>query len=441
VESIGDDQPADQVARALKAAGHQAFFVGGCVRDKLLGRPLHDRDLTTDAKPEAVRALFPEAVEVGAHFGVVLIRRGGEELQVATFRSEGAYQDGRHPGQVRFETDARADVLRRDFTINALLEDPFTGEITDYTGGVADLEARWIRAIGEPGARFGEDHLRMLRAVRLAARLGFEIHPDTMKAIQCLAPAILGISVERIRDEVSRILTEGGARRGFELLDESGLLAVILPEVARMKGVEQPPDFHPEGDVWVHTLGVLERLSGPTIELALAALLHDVGKPVTQTIQDRIRFSGHDRAGAAMAREILTRLRYPHEVVENVVSMVAQHMRFRDAPRMAEATFKRFVRQPLFEELLELHRVDLLGGQRPLYNYEIVRARRDGMGPEELRPPALLNGRDLIGMGYEPGPRFAVVLQALEDEQLEGRIRTRDEAERFVRRVWERAST
>ena len=439
--SIGDNLRAHEVASTLRAAGYQAYYVGGCVRDRLLGLPLHDRDITTDATPEAVRALFPEAVEVGAHFGVVLIRRGGEELQVATFRSEGAYLDGRHPGQVRFETDARADVRRRDFTINALLEDPFTGEITDYTGGVADLEARRIRAIGDPEARFEEDHLRMLRAVRFAARLGFEIHPDTMKAMQRLAPAIEGISVERIRDEVSRILTEGGARRGFELLDESGLLAVILPEAARMKGVEQPPDFHPEGDVWVHTLGLLEQLRNPSIELALAALLHDVGKPVTQTFQDRIRFSGHDRAGAALAREILTRLRYANEVVENVVSMVAQHMRFKDAPQMAEATFKRFVRQPLFEELLELHRLDLLGGQRPLYNHETVRARRDGMGPEELRPRALLNGRDLIGMGYAPGPRFAVVLQALEDEQLEGRITKREEAERFVRRAWERAST
>lgn len=437
----GPHRLALEVAHALRSAGRLVYFVGGCVRDRLLGLPLHDRDLATSASPAEILRLFPDAIEAGAHFGVAIVRRGGHEVQVATFRSEASYRDGRHPDRVHFETDPRADVLRRDFTINALLENPFTGEISDFTGGLDDLRHRVIRAIGDPADRFAEDHLRMLRAIRFAARLGFEIHPATFAAIQSLAPDIQRISPERIRDEISRILTEGGARRGFELLDSSGLLAAILPEVARMQGVQQPPEFHPEGDVWVHTLGLLERLESPSLELALAALLHDVGKPLTQTFEDRIRFSGHDRLGAEIARQILSRLRYPNETIEAVASMTAQHMRFKDAPQMAGATFKRFVRQPLFDQLLELHRLDLLASQRPLANYDAVAARRAQIPPGHLHPPALLTGHDLIAMGFPPGPRFSTVLQALETEQLEGRITTRDQAERFVRQAWERAST
>ncbi len=425
-----------EVARALRAAGHHVFLVGGCVRDHLLGLPLHDHDLATSATPSLLTTLFPDALQAGAHFGVVLLRRNSREVQIATFRSEDSYLDGRHPDSVRFETDPRLDVLRRDFTINALLQDPFTGEITDYAGGLDDLRNRTIRAIGDPSARFSEDHLRLLRAVRFAARLSFDIHPATFAAIRALAPAIANISPERVRDELSRLLTEGHARRSFELLDESGLLPEILPEVARMKGVRQPPEFHPEGDVWVHTLGLLERLESPSLELALAALLHDVGKPPTQTFQDRIRFSGHDRVGAALARDILARLRYPNETVDTVVALTAQHMRFIDAPRMSGATFKRFVRQPVFDTLLELHRLDLLASQRPLASYDTVRLRRRQLQPEELHPPPLLNGRDLIAMGYTPGPAFAKVLHALESEQLDGRISARAQAEDFVRRFF-----
>ena len=317
------------IARTLTAAGYQAYLVGGAVRDRLLGLPLHDFDITTDARPDDLSRLFPDSELVGAHFGVVLLRRRGLALQLATFRSESSYRDGRHPEAVVFETDPRADVLRRDFTINALLEDPLSGEVLDFVGGRADLEARLIRAVGPAGERFAEDHLRMLRAVRFAARLGFEIEPGTLAAIGEQAPSIGRISAERVRDELVRILTEGQARRGLALLDESGLLKEILPEVSRLKGVAQPPEFHPEGDVWVHTLGLLDRLREPTLELALAALLHDVGKPDTQVFADRIRFNGHDSLGARMSRQILSRLRFSNETIDRVASLVGQHMMFK----------------------------------------------------------------------------------------------------------------
>jgi len=428
-------QLAREVAARLRAAGYEAWLVGGCVRDRLLGRPVHDRDLTTNATPRELRRLFPDALEVGAHFGVVLVRKGGAEVQVATYRSESSYRDGRHPDEVRFETDVRADLARRDFTINALLEDPFTGEVVDHVGGLQDLEARRIRAIGDPRRRFSEDHLRMLRAVRFAAELGFEIEPATFAAIRELAPAILRISAERIRDELTRILTGNAPRRGFELLDQTGLLEPNLPEVARMKGVEQPPEYHPEGDVWTHTLAMLGHLRGSPLDLAWGCLLHDVGKPATQTFEDRIRFSGHEKAGADMARRILERLRYPKELVERVEWLVAQHMRFKDALKMSDATFKRFVRQPGFETLLELYRIDLAASGRSMENYEAVLARLASIPPEALHPPPLLRGRDLVAMGYAPGPAFSRALKALEEEQLAGRIRTREEAEQFVRRI------
>jgi len=416
--------------------------VGGAVRDRLLGASAYDVDLVTDARPERIRELLPDAIEVGASFGVMLVHEGHDQVQIATYRSERGYQDGRHPDEVQFETDVRADVLRRDFTINALLEDPFTGEVVDHVGGRADLRARLIRAIGTPAARFAEDHLRLLRAIRFAARLGFSIEPKTWGALCQAAPLITRVSTERVRDELARILTEGGARRGFELLEASGLLQILLPEVARLRGVEQPPDFHPEGDVWRHTLGLLELLQpGVELELALAALLHDVGKPATQTISDRIRFQGHERAGAELARSILTRLRFPNATVDAVESMIAQHMKFRQATQMTGARFKRFARQPGFDLMLELHRLDLAGGLRPLTNYENVRARRDALTEAELRPPRLVTGYDLLALGCAPGPEFARVLSALEEEQLEGRVSTREEALAFVRQAWEQAST
>lgn len=434
-------QLAREVASALRAAGYEAWLVGGCVRDRLLGRPVRDRDLATDATPRELLLLFPDAIAVGAHFGVVLVRRGGAEVQVATYRSERGYRDGRHPDEVLFEKDVRADLARRDFTINALLEDPFTGEVIDHVGGLKDLQARIIRAIGNPRDRFAGDHLRMLRAVRFAAELGFEIEPRTLEAIRELAPAIQRISAERIRDELSRILTGADPRRGFELLDETRLLAEILPEVSRMKGVEQPPDYHPEGDVWTHTLLMLGLLHYAPLDLAWGCLLHDVGKPLTQAFEDRIRFSQHEKVGAEIARGILERLRYPRDLIDRVVWLVAQHMRFKDAMRMNEATFRRFVRQPGFDTLLELYRIDLASSHRPLDIYEQVRRRLAALAPEALHPPPLLRGRDLLAMGYEPGPAFSRALKALEEEQLSGRVQTREEAEQFVRRVLESQTT
>lgn len=430
-----------EVAERLRGAGRQVYYVGGSVRDELLGVEVHDRDLTTDATPSELKSLFPRALEVGAHFGVMLIRRDGVEVQVATFRTESSYRNGRHPGEVRFETDVVADLRRRDFTINALLQDPLTGEIVDPLGGMADLRAGILRAIGDPVERFQEDHLRMLRAVRFAARLGFEIEPGTMAAIRALAPQIHRISAERIRDELVRILTEGGARRGFELLDGSGLLIEILPEVAAMKGVQQPPQFHPEGDVWIHTLGLLERLGKAPIELALGCLLHDVGKPPTQTFEDRIRFNGHDRVGAQMARGILSRLRFPTDVIEAVEALVDQHMKFKDAGRMGLSAFKRFVRQPGFDQLLELHRLDILASGGGLQSYEAVKERYAAMPEEQLRPPALITGRDLIELGFEPGPAMGTILQAVEEQQLEGQLESKEEAIAYVRRVWGQAAT
>src|SRR5689334_2920757 len=304
------EQLAHDVVRRLRSAGYAAWLVGGCVRDLLLGRHPKDFDVATSARPDVVTELFERSEQVGAHIGVVLVREEAAQVEVATFRSDHEYSDGRRPDRVHFETDPRQDVLRRDFTINALLLDPDTGEVLDYAGGRSDLEQRIVRAIGDPEIRFREDHLRLLRAVRFAARLNFRIEPGTMAAMQKMHSLILKVSAERVRDELVRILTEGGARYGFELLDQSGLLADLLPEVAAMKGVEQPPEFHPEGDVWVHTLLLLDKLRDPTPTLALGALLHDVGKPPTFRVAERIRFDGHVEEGVKLARGILTRLRF-----------------------------------------------------------------------------------------------------------------------------------
>ena len=419
---------AQAIAARLRAAGKHAFFVGGCVRDILLGRPAKDFDIVTDARPEEVTRLFPGANLVGAHFGVVLVRASGFLIEVATYRSEGAYSDGRHPDEVVFETDPAKDVLRRDFSINALLLDPESGEVLDFVGGRADLVAGVIRAIGVPHRRFEEDHLRLLRAVRFAARLGFTIEPATFGAIRELAPRIHTVSPERVRDEVTRILTEGGARRGFELLDSTGLLHELLPEIERMKGVEQPPQFHPEGDVWVHTLLMLDGLERPTAELALGVLLHDVGKPPTFRMADRIRFDGHPEAGVTIARGILTRLRFPNKTIDQVLALVANHMRFMDAPRMNASTLKRFIRMDLFDEHLALHRLDCLGSNGRLATWEFVKGKQQELSVEQLRPPRLINGDDLIAVGYRPGPTMKAILTEVEDAQMEGAIQTRDDA-------------
>ncbi len=407
------------------------------MRDLLLGRDPEDYDVATGAHPEQVVSLFPNSRMVGAHFGVVVVRADSAEVEVATFRSDHSYADGRRPAAVEFESDPRRDVARRDFTINGLLLDPMTGEVFDYVGGRDDLRARVIRAIGDPEVRFGEDHLRMLRAIRFAARLRFEIEPATFGAIRKLHAKIGAISNERVRDELVRILVEGGARRGFELLDSSGLLADILPEVAAMKGVEQPPEFHPEGDVWVHTLMMLEGLRKPTETLALAVLLHDVGKPPTFRVAGRIRFDEHAEVGARMAVGILTRLRFPTAVIRQVEALVANHLRFKDITRMRESKLKRFLRMDRFEEHLELHRLDCAMSHGLLGNYEFARRKLAEVPAEVLKPRPLVNGHDLIAAGYKPGPAFAQMLRLAEDAQLEGIVRTKEEGLRFLRERFE----
>ena len=420
---------ARQIVSTLRANGFQAWLVGGCVRDLLLGSEPKDYDVATDATPDRVLALWPRAYPVGAHFGVVLVRDGQAQVEVATFRSEGAYLDGRRPSEVRFESDPRKDVLRRDFTMNALLLDPDSGAVADYVGGREDLQRGIVRAIGDPERRFREDHLRMLRAVRFAARLRFNIHPETESAIQRLSASIHDVSAERVRDELVRILTEGNARTGFELLDRTGLLQHVLPEVARMKGVEQPPEYHPEGDVWTHTLIMLEGLSaGVSPTLALGVLLHDVGKPGTFRIADRIRFDGHVELGVELTERIMTRLRFSNDEIRQVMELVNNHMKFKDAPRMKQSTLKRFLRLPEFDEHLELHRLDCSSSHGSLDNYDYVVEKREEFGQEEIKPPRLLSGGDLIAAGYRPGPVFGSVLQSVEDAQLEGRVQTKEDA-------------
>ena len=420
----------------LRGAGHQAYLVGGSVRDLLLGAEPKDFDVSTDARPERVMELFPKSGQVGAHFGVVLVRDASAQVEVATFRSDHDYPDGRRPASVHFESDPREDVLRRDFTINGLMMEADTGRVLDYVGGRADLERRVVRAIGDPDARFREDHLRLLRAIRFAARLGFEIDPATFEAMVRHHALILKVSAERVHDELERILTEGGARRGLELLDASGMLADLLPEVAAMKGVGQPPEFHPEGDVWTHTLLLLEGLVRATPTLAWGALLHDVGKPATFRVAERIRFDGHVEAGVKLAHGILNRLRFSRDDMERVEALIANHMRFKDAHRMKQSTLKRFLRMPDFGEHLELHRLDCLAGNRNLENYELVKCKLEELPEEQLKPAPLVTGADLIAEGYVPGPPFAEMLAAVEDAQLEGRVGSREEAMKMVREMW-----
>src|SRR5271155_828891 len=374
---------AERICRTLRAAGHQAYFVGGCVRDILLEREPADYDVATDATPDRVQQLFPHSLAVGAKFGVIVVTEdsgadSSTQVEVATFRSDVGYSDGRHPDQVVYSDSPQEDVKRRDFTINALLLDPQTQEILDLVGGRDDLRAGIIRAIGRPADRFREDKLRMVRAVRFAARFRYAIEASTFTAILKSAPEIHEVSAERIREELTKILTEGAARRGFELLDETRLLPELLPEVARMKGVEQPPQFHPEGDVWTHTLIMLEGLpAGCPPTLAWGVLLHDVGKPPTFKPpvgpNGRIRFDEHVEVGKRMAEEICRRFRFSNEDTAQVMALVANHLRFKDAPQMRPATLKRFVRLERFEEHLELHRLDCLSSHRNLDNYGYVR--------------------------------------------------------------------
>jgi putative nucleotidyltransferase with HDIG domain len=444
------DAAAEIVAR-LRVAGHRAYFVGGCVRDLLLGREPDDYDVATSAPPDLVLTLFEKTFAVGAHFGVVLVcskASEGEEIvtEVATFRSDGAYSDGRRPDAVRFSSSPEEDVKRRDFTINGMMLDPdvlaTTGKaraaVLDFVGGVKDLNTGLIRAIGDPGERFGEDKLRMLRGVRFAARFAFDLEPATAEAIQDLAPTVNQVSRERVREELTRMLTEGQARRAFELLDATGLLAQVLPEVTKMKGVEQPPQYHPEGDVWVHTLLLLEGLpAGCPGALAWAALLHDVGKPATFRIApDRIRFDGHVEVGVRIAEEICRRLRFPNHETDQILLLIANHMRFSEVRKMKESTLKRFFRLPHFDQHLALHRLDCLSSHGSLNLYDFARQRFEILPQEQVRPPLLLTGKDLIEAGYLPGPQFTQMLAMAEDAQLEGAVHTRDQALALIREQW-----
>jgi poly(A) polymerase len=422
-------EAASQIARRLREKGYEAYFVGGCVRDLVMGREPADYDIATDATPENVVELFPESLTVGAQFGVVLVPRTEGDVEVATFRSDGRYTDGRHPAEVRFSKTAREDVRRRDFTINGMLLDPEKNEVLDHVGGQADIRSRRIRTIGDPMERFSEDRLRMLRAVRFAARFDFTLDPATLEAIQKLAPDIHDVSAERVRDEILKILTEGRARRGFEWLDSSGLLKEVLPEIKALQGVAQPPEFHPEGDVWTHTLMMLEGLgAGVSRTLALGVLLHDVGKPATFSIRERIRFDNHVEVGARMAEEILHRLRLPTKDIERVAELVRHHLRFKDFPKMRRSTQLRFIRMPAFDEHLELHRLDCLSSHGDLTNYELARKMLEETPAVEIKPAPLVTGHDLIAAGYKPGPLFKKILGAVEDAQLEGRLHTRGEA-------------
>jgi putative nucleotidyltransferase with HDIG domain len=430
-------QLAKAICNALEEAGFQAYLVGGCVRDLLLGREPADYDVTTDAKPDQVVQLFPGSFAVGAQFGVVRVGAAGQTVEVATFREDLGYSDGRHPDEVRYASKPEDDVSRRDFTINGLLMLHDSGALLDFVGGQADLQAGLIRAIGDPERRFLEDKLRMLRAVRFAARFGYQIEPRTLAAVQHHASEIAVVSAERIREELSKLWTEGAPGRGLELLDESGLLAELLPEVSAMKGVPQPPEFHPEGDVWTHTrlmLGALAPAGSRT--LAWGALLHDVGKPPTfrpaAATGDRIRFDSHVEVGVRMSGEICKRLRFSTDESTQIQALVADHMKFKDVAQMRKSTLKRFVRQPMFDEHLELHRLDCGASHGRLDAYNLVKHFLASTEPEQVRPPRLLTGDDLNEMGYPPGPEFHKILTALEDAQLEGAVATKEEAREYV---------
>ncbi len=428
------------------------------MRDLLLRREPADYDVATDALPQQVMHIFPQTFAVGVQFGVVLVPLPSTEapnaaaqvtsfghhgsVEVATFRSDLGYSDGRHPDEVRFSKEPEVDVQRRDFTINGMLLDPLSGEVLDFVGGRKDLEAGLVRAIGDPRQRFAEDKLRMLRAVRFAARFNYTIEPGTWAAIKSAAPDISQVSRERVRDELTKMLIEGEAARAFRLLSESGLLREVLPEIEAMKGVEQPPEFHPEGDVFVHTMLLLENLPRPCpMTLAWGALLHDVGKPPTfRVAPDRIRFDGHVDVGVKMAEEICRRLRFSNHDTEQIMALVKNHMRFAQVMQMKDSTFKRFVRLPRFEEHLELHRLDCQASHRNLASYEFTREKMGTMTPEAIRPQPLLSGDDLIAEGYEPGPRFKEILAAVEDAQLEGRLGSTVQALEFVKTAFPQVS-
>ena len=432
------EKTARQIAARLRENDYIAYFAGGCVRDMVRGLTPKDYDIATDARPEAVQKLFPRTYAVGAHFGVIIVLENGFQFEVATFRSDEGYIDGRHPSAVRFSSPEE-DAKRRDFTINGMFYDPVAEEVIDFVGGRADIAAKLVRAIGDPAERLAEDRLRMLRAVRFATVLDYKIDNGTWKALVANAPSINQISAERIRDELVRVLTSPNRVRGWDLLDSSGLMRVILPEIDAMKGCLQPEQFHPEGDVFQHTRLMLQFLPEKvSVPLVFSVVLHDVAKPRTATVDEtgRIRFSGHDRLGAEMTEEIMRRLRFSGAEIEATVEMVRQHMVFKDVPKMRVAKLKRFMARPTFEDELELHRVDCEGSHRMLDNYEFLLRKREEFANEPIIPLPLVRGDDLIVLGLKPGPKFGEILEAAETQQLEGKLRTREEALEWVKREY-----
>jgi poly(A) polymerase len=430
------EQVACKIVARLQKAGYEALFAGGCVRDKLRNIPPHDYDVATSARPEQVQALFRRTVSVGAQFGVISVLENGVDVQVATFRSDGAYVDGRHPESVRFSS-AEEDALRRDFTINGLFFDPIKGELLDYVGGQADLKAGLLRAIGDPEARIAEDRLRMLRAVRFATVLDFQIDPATWSAIRKNAAAIGEVSAERIREELLKTLLSPNRVRGLDLLDESGLLRQILPEMEALKGCEQPPQFHPEGDVWVHTRLMLSLLPAEvSTPLLLSVLLHDIAKPATYSFdpaEGRIRFSGHEKLGAEMSEAILTRLRFSRKDIDATVEAVANHMAFKDVQKMRVSRLKRFLARPTIADELALHRVDCASSNGDLSNYTFLNQKIEEFSQAPLIPPPLLTGRDLLAMGFAAGPGFKRILEEVQSRQLEGQLTSPEEALEWAR--------
>ena len=432
------EKTAREIVARLRSHGHVAYFAGGCVRDLVRGESPKDIDIATDARPEIVQQIFPRTHAVGAHFGVIVVLENEFQFEVATFRSDDVYVDGRRPSAVHFSSPEE-DAKRRDFTINGMFFDPIANEVIDFVGGRADLEARLIRAIGEPAKRFAEDRLRMLRAVRFATVLDYKIDNQTWDALVASAPSINEISAERIREELVRIFLSPRRVRGWDLLDASGLIKIILPEVSAMKGCAQPPQFHPEGDVFQHTRIMLELLpEDVSVPLVFSVLLHDIGKPPTATVDEtgRIRFNAHDRIGAEMTEEVMKRLRFSRAEIDATVEMVRQHMVFKDVPRMRVAKLKRFMARPTFEEELELHRVDCASSHRMMENYEFLVRKRDEFANEPIIPPPLVRGDDLLALGLKPGPKFGEILEAVETRQLEGALHDREEALAWVKREY-----
>ena len=425
-----------EIIGKLQEEGHVAYLAGGCVRDMLRGEIPKDYDIATSALPEQITSIFSKTREVGVHFGVVIVIKDNQAFDVATFRNDGSYKDGRHPEDVTFSTPEE-DTARRDFTINGIFFDPISQKHIDFVDGRSDIEKKVVRAIGDPDLRFQEYHLRLLRAVRFAARFNYEIEEKTWKSIKLNARGISKISKERVRDELTKILLNENRVLGFDLLVDSGLMEHIIPEILQLKGCEQAPQVHPEGDVCVHTRLMLSLLKdNPSIELVLSVLLHDIGKPATYSFDeaaDRIRFNGHDKLGAEMSNQILRDLKFSNSIIEDVVQMVANHMTFKDVQKMRQSKLKRFMSRSTFSDEKELHRVDCLGSWGGLDNYDFLNEKMIEFANEPIIPTPLLTGKDLIEFGWAPGPNLGETLNSLQDLQLEGTLNSKKEALEWVK--------